>query len=437
MKREFRREFWAEFDLYSEPKKRDLIHYFVGKPRRNGESPQPPERQNAQLSWELLEDQAVRQHILAQLLASEKECARKTKCKDYAKGKNGLQWWYYAGDLEHPRGDFQGFLCRRMRWMASILGFVNQEITGAPTLPDLSRFPPGTWAVQVTFTLRKPYISRDDVDFYILDNPVKKEWVFKVPYVAPSQWKGALRSAMVRELVGQLQAGTLDESAFTEQRLQIYRLFGNEKDGTAAFLNRALARHRMGPLPEDADDATQRRWQQRFEEAIRTVAGEFEQALREKTYRIGEIEGFQGCLYFYPTFFDRIGLEVINPHPRDTGAGKQPIYFECVPTGAEGTFTLLYVPLGGPETSPDEARRQAAEDLQAVVAGVEAMMTRYGFGAKTSSGYGVVAEEFVKDEQGRSQAIIRVENGKGFLCRSFTGLRQAAAKLVKELGHDA
>ncbi|RMD65479.1 hypothetical protein D6833_02915, partial [Candidatus Parcubacteria bacterium] len=40
--------------------------------------------------------------------------------------------------------------------------------------PDLTIFPTGSWALQFTFTLRTPYLSRDDVDFYILDNPVKK-----------------------------------------------------------------------------------------------------------------------------------------------------------------------------------------------------------------------------------------------------------------------
>ncbi|MCS7282651.1 MAG: hypothetical protein RMK65_04015, partial [Anaerolineae bacterium] len=191
-----------------------------------------------------------------------------------------------------------------------------------PVLPDLKALPPGSWAVQFTFTLAKPYLSQDDTEFYILDNPVRKEWVFKVPYVAPSQWKGALRAAMRRRR----GYTTWEEES---QDAQMMRLFGNIK---------------------------------------------------------GEEENFSvGRLFFYPTFFDRIGLEVINPHPRDTGAGRQPIYFECVPAGARGTFTLLYVPLdGGPV---DEAIIQA--DLQAVVEGLRAMFTEYGFGAKTSSGYGV------------------------------------------------
>ncbi|MBX7237239.1 MAG: hypothetical protein K1X65_22850 [Caldilineales bacterium] len=100
--------------------------------------------------------------------------------------------------------------------------------------------------------------------------------------------------------------------------------------------------------------------------------------------------GQSGCLTFYPTFFTRLGLEVINPHDRQSNAGKQPIYFECVPAGAQGEFTLLYVP--GNEVD----RNQVLADLRLAVEGIEAMLMRYGFGAKTSNGFGL-AQEAVSD----------------------------------------
>ena len=283
----------------------------------------------------------------------------------------GLRFWV------QKRAD--GFLSRRFRWMG--------DLDLLPALPALKAFPPGSWSIQFTFTLHTPYLSKDDTDFYILDNPIKKEWVFKVPYVAPSQWKGALRAAMMRNLASDLQAGRVDEEQFVAERLRLYRLFGSEKEGAAEFLNRAWASHRVGPRPEMETESTE--WEKQFRREIERVSSQFEQRLREHKYRVGDVEGFQGRLHFYPTFFNRIGLEVINPHDRETGAGRQPIYFECVPVGATGTFTLLYVPWADSALSPDEVRRQAAEDLEAVAQGVEAMMTRYGFGAKTSSGYGV------------------------------------------------
>jgi CRISPR-associated protein Cmr2 len=254
-------------------------------------------------------------------------------------------------------------------------------------LPSVQLFPPGSLAIQFEFILRKPYISRDDNDFYILDNPIKKEWVFKVPYVAPSQWKGALRAAMISDLAVEFRANVIGEDEFVAKRLQLCRLFGNEKDGTADFLNRIWAWQHVGPSPEDK--SLQEEWNKRFRDEDMLVAQEFEQKLLENGYIQGDIEGFRGSLYFYPTYFDQIGLEVINPHDRKTGAGKLPIYFECVPIGAKGIFTLLCVPLGGLELSPEEIEKQAFSDLQAVAEGIKAMMTRYGFGAKTSSGFGV------------------------------------------------
>ena len=323
-----------------------------------------------------IEDDWARLEILSQaIITGRKEEAR----MGTRKMSGGLRYW-----MEHHAETF----------FHQQLGYMS-DLKLAPTLPDLSSFPPGTWAVQVTFTLRKPYISRDDRDFYVLDNPVKKEHVFKVPYVAPSQWKGALRAAMVRELVMALGEGKVDEDKFVEKRLQMYRFFGNEKDGTAEFLNRTLARFRVGTPPqEDGEEAT-RQWRERLKRETKVVAEEFENALRENGYRVGDIEGFQGRLHFYPTFFDRISLEVINPHDRKTGAGKHPIYFECVPPETSGIFTLLYVPIGG--GPKDEATCKA--DLETIAQGLRAMLTKYGFGAKTSSGYGVADVDEDQEEQ--------------------------------------
>jgi len=373
-----KREFWAVFDLVGalsndQRRNRSILEGWFS---RNGPS---------QEHWSQISDPAARQQLLAQLLAIEFECAGRTRCKDYAKEQ--LIKWYYAGDFEHPRGDFQEFLRQRLRWMGAILGLTNHHDNLSPSLPDFAFFPPGSWAVQVAFTLRKPYISSDDTVFYILDNPVKKEWVFKVPYVSPSQWKGALRAAMVRDLVTDLHAGRKDATTFIQERLRLYRLFGHEKDGTAEFLNRSLTLHRVGPQPEDKQQANQ--WEEEYRQTYDQVARDFEEHVRNAGYRTANVEGFRGRLHFYPTFFDRIGLEVINPHDRKTGAGKNPIYFECVPAGAPGAFTLLYVPLdAGPK---DEDTIKA--DLAAVARGIKAMLTEYGFGAKTSSGYGVAKVE--------------------------------------------
>lgn len=257
---------------------------------------------------------------------------------------------------------------------------------------DLTGLPPMSFLLRLPFTLNKPYISRDDAVFHILDNPLKTEWVFKVPVVAASSWKGALRSAMMREAVAELDTGG-DEAAFLNRRLQLYRLFGNEKDGAAEYLNRAVLRRRAQVARRGAGLLGGGRAEEEPGEGIeRKVAEEFDGVVREYGYREDNVEGFRGCLHFFPTFFGRVGLEVVNPHSRVTGAGTQPIYLECVPQGARGTFALLYIPLALEGRDVGRQGWEVAEDLVALAQGIRAMFVVYGFGAKTSSGFGTAEE---------------------------------------------
>lgn len=244
-----------------------------------------------------------------------------------------------------------------------------------PTIPDLTIFPSGSWAINFNFKLQKPYLSKDDTDFYIIDNPIRKEWVFKVPYIAPSQWEGALRAVMVHQfaewwsdLDDDKQHTNECSEMFVNWRIQLTRFFGNEKEvgfeGADAYLDKVGGEN---------------------------LAGKYREQLKSLT----NTGFFAGQLHFYPTYFTRIGLEVINPHDRETGAGSQPIYFESVPAGAEGVFTLLYVPvdrIGEGDVGIDEL----SDNLCLVAEGLRLMLTEYGFGAKTSSGFGV-AEDDVKD----------------------------------------
>lgn len=100
----------------------------------------------------------------------------------------------------------------------------------------------------------------------------------------------------------------------------------------------------------------------------------------------------KGRLIFYPTYFDQIGLEVIAPHDRNTKTVKNPIFYEVVPKGSSGFFSLLYIPfdLIGVENQNLE---EIKEDYNQISDAIKKMMTTYSFGAKTSSGYGVVEDK--------------------------------------------
>ena len=128
-----------------------------------------------------IEDDWMRLMILSQSIATPyKEQARSGMRRD----PGGYSYWL--------KNRSSVFLHRRLDEMKAFNLSVSEAI-----LPSITDFPHGSWTLDVPFTLRKSYISRDDTDFYIIDNPVKKEWVFKVPYVVQPV-EGALRSAMVR-----------------------------------------------------------------------------------------------------------------------------------------------------------------------------------------------------------------------------------------------
>ncbi|MBW2305023.1 MAG: hypothetical protein JRF57_15070 [Deltaproteobacteria bacterium] len=211
------------------------------------------------------------------------------------------------------------------------------------TVPDFSSLSSPHWlGLEVEFELLTPWYSKDDRVFHVIDNPVRKDRVFGVPFMAASSWKGMLRLAfqMHMRLIGPEKEE--DEEKRKQARAWELHLFGNEK---------------------------------------------------------GEEKNFhQGTLVFYPTWFDRIGFEVINPHSRACRAGTQPIYYEVVPgrrvkrnpdrseehiEGATGTFSLLYASWPGmkPKAKPEDV-------LPRLLEAIEALLTTYGISAKRTVGWG-------------------------------------------------
>lgn len=241
--------------------------------------------------------------------------------------------------------------------------------------PSLASLPEGSWFLQFQLTLAKPWMSKDDDPFYVAEsvNPVRKDKVFKVPVMAASSWKGLLRwTVMQINLVE--KKDDLRAEEFAQRRLAYSSLFGDEKGEQpgeakdfAAFLD---------TLKPEAKDLYRQRARERLELAIDA-----------------DMPHYRGRLSFYPTFFDAIDVEVINPHSRKTRAGVQPIYLECVPTGAKGAFSLLYVPfdLIG-RKGEEEIKHEAKMDLQRVAEAIKAMMLTYGFSAKRTSGFGAAKD---------------------------------------------
>lgn len=205
---------------------------------------------------------------------------------------------------------------------------IPEELCFIPDNSIIGKMPSLSFMIRICFSLRKPYISKDDNEFYLLDNPMRKEKIFQTPMVAGSGWKGALRSALWR-------LGHKENDKVT------VRLFGNPRRSE---------------------------------------------------------KGKAGRLHFYPTFFENISLEVINPHDRKTGVSVLgPLLMECVPTGTTGVFNLMYVPFRSTRQNNNEQRQEVALDLRSVSEAIIKMLTAYGFGAKTSSGFGIVNDQLAKE----------------------------------------
>jgi CRISPR-associated protein Cmr2 len=236
--------------------------------------------------------------------------------------------------------------------------------------PALASLPLGSWVLQFEFILAKPWLSKDDDPFYVADrvNPVRKDKVFKIPVIAASSWKGLLRWAVMHvHLVEKRDELTVEE--FAERRLAHTLLFGDEK-GEEPGGPKDFAKF-LDELEPDAKSPYRQKVRQRFN-------------LTDNE----DLPHHSGRLMCYPTFFDLIDLEVINPHSRKTKAGTNPMYLECVPAGAKGTFSLLYVPFDLIGQPADEVKRQARSDLETACAAITGLMLTYGFSAKRTSGFG-------------------------------------------------
>jgi len=197
--------------------------------------------------------------------------------------------------------------------------------------PDFSQLPDSSWfGIEVGFTLLSPWYSKDDRPLHVLDNPVRKDRVFGVPFMSAASWKGLLRWAcrMQAGMYGHLESHGMKMDSWKDPAW-IVHLFGNER-----------------------------------------AEGE---------------EFSRGALIFYPTWFSKVGFEVINPHKRKTRAGTQPIYYEVVPAETKGSLRLLYAPL------PREVENDKVKPVYVIanlIDGITALLETYGISAKRTAGWG-------------------------------------------------
>jgi len=219
--------------------------------------------------------------------------------------------------------------------------------------PELKFLPPYSFFLNIKFKLLRPYLSIDDNPFHYHDNPLRRDRTFGLPIIPGTTWKGALRWVYykcIEEGAGKVTA---------EARFNALFLFGDESKAITKWLDDEYKSEKV-----------------KFYD-LKKKAG-----LDNSSHR--------GRLMFFPTFFNKVTVEVINPHDRKTKKGTHPIYFDAVPTGESGQFRLMYIPFDLMGTDRDIAFNKAKNDAQIIFNSVDTLLNRYGVSAKRSSGYGAM-----------------------------------------------
>jgi hypothetical protein len=239
---------------------------------------------------------------------------------------------------------------KKARGNARALPCATREIDRAGlrvTPVDISVLPPFSAAVTLRFRLLTPLLTRDDDPFYLFDNPVRKDHVYGVPFLAAASLKGLAADAFQRGFPHELPWTGLGKDdqvrtmRYRQDTAAAKRLFGIASDDPAQLASEA------------------------------------------------------GRLHFSPLWFSHVQYLVMNPTRTDgSGIGTQPIQFEAVapvtekgkPVQAEINF-FYFNPAGAKDS--DEATARA--DLACFVGALAAWWPALGLGAKRLAGYGAIA----------------------------------------------
>ncbi len=217
---------------------------------------------------------------------------------------------------------------------------------------------PYSFAIQTTFTLQTPYYSSDDDELYIINNPCLKEKVFKVPMMRGSSWKGAL-----------LNAGREIAKEDIQKLSNYFRIFGVGNEAFRGLMEKFTPiEMKLFLLLEGIAISTT--------DELESIFAKYKKSKAQK-----------GRAIFYPTYFDKYSIELINPHNRKTKAGTNPIHYEVVPKGTKGELQIVYIPFDGVMESNATIEQEAKEDLEFLKLCIDKALSN-GIGAKTKLGWG-------------------------------------------------
>lgn len=273
-----------------------------------------------------------------------------------------------------------------------ISGIIENKDKISEIVKDLPTYSFILWS---EFELNNSYFSRDDDNFYLIQNPVLKEQIFKIPMIRGSSWKGSLASAFKDIINDEKEKTKVIDSYFrifgagseSIQNLESYFKNKSEKEGLTNLKDKGIKEKIVELLLFELGITLNK------EEINKIKSGEIVDVITEwltsksKDYIVKsklpfELRTHKGRVVFYPTFFDKISLEVINPHDRSKRTGKAPIFYEVVPTGSRGILQIVYIPFDL-STNKDEIE----SDINYLISAIE-ILSEKGIGAKTKLGWG-------------------------------------------------
>ena len=174
-------------------------------------------------------------------------------------------------------------------------------------------------------------------------------------------------------------------------------------------------------------------WKGCLRAAFRSLYGDTRQSSELRLFgsRKNDTEGsdadrLRGRLVFFSTHWSSVGTYVINPHDRQKKTGM-PIYYETIPEGAEAWYAVLYCFWGSATLPCEQSAAEATEDLSGVAAAVEHQFLLQGFGAKTSSGFGLARDVVT------SGTFQMKKSTSEIIAKKFTTLSGAAAEAAKAM----
>jgi len=202
----------------------------------------------------------------------------------------------------------------------------------------LEAYPQYSARLLLHFKLISPLLSRDDDPFYLIDNPTRKDHIFKSPYLSAASVKGLSFDAYQRAFTASESGGS-----YRQQDEYAQRLFGLADDGVEY---------------QDEQNDSQR-----------------------------------GRLRFSPIWFRQLQFLVINSRDPNSGQGGVPIQFEAVAANQNACLELVYFNPFGIENSSEQTVR---DDLARWLASVASWWPVLGIGGKRLAGYGQIQIESVE-----------------------------------------